>query len=125
MDKHVGLAGDFPVLQNRAPAQPIEPVLGFLRAQHVTQSVAFTDGPDSQQHGDQSDLVVAQDVATPARFDELTHAFENPQIVGPPVHQVPHRVQDELIAKFVAQPSQQFIELVGAALDITDENVLG
>jgi hypothetical protein len=34
-------------------------------------------------------------------------------------------VQDELIAKFVAQPSQQFIELVGAALDITDENVLG
>jgi hypothetical protein len=125
VNQNVGLAGELAALHHRATPQPIEPVGRLCGFEHIAQGVAFAYFPESEQHGDQSEFVVAEYVVAPTPFDKLPHPLENPQVVRAPVHQVPHRVQNKLIAKPIAKPRKQFLKLIRATLNIADKNVLG
>ena len=69
--------------------------------------------------GDQVQVVVAEHTSGA----ELHHAAQDASRGGPPIHEVSH--EEEIVAhRIVGERFEQILELVGAALEITDEDAL-
>jgi hypothetical protein len=124
VNQNVTLAGEFAALQHRASPQPIEPFGRLRRFEHIAESVAFANFPESEQHRDQCDFVVAQYVMSPPLLDKLPHVLQNPKVVGASVHQIPHRVQFKFVTKPVAKARDQFPELIRTTLNIANKDML-
>ena len=69
-------------------------------------------------------LMVAQHVVGSAPLDQACDPLEQAQVLGSPIHQVPHQPQFMAVSEPTANPAEQLFELDCAALHVADEHGL-
>jgi hypothetical protein len=113
VDEH----GVVPDLDEGARPEPLEQDIAVRSFENVLERVARAQRALPAGDVEQVQVVVAEH----ASGAEIHDAAQDARRGGPPIHEVPHEI--EFVAgRIVGERFEQIFELVGAALEIADED---